>query len=755
MPDALRNIDVLSKDPRAPIPNQGVAKVGRPATPGEWDVLRFELQTFVCEGEYARGLDRILNAYLGNAGKADQAGVWVSGFYGSGKSHFVRVLDALWSDIEFPDGALARDLTPSLSMDIKAALIELSAHGRRTGGLWSAAGVVSSGATSFRLAVLSILFAAAGLPAGYGPAKFMLWLKRQGKEDAVRRELAVLGTTLEAELYDMYVSGELGQAVLAAIPGFAATPAGVIESIQAQFPGRDDITDDELIAATRELLAIRSTDPTERGERPLPATLLVLDEVQQYIGENSSRALDVQTVVERFQKSLAGQMLVVATGQAALQDTANLQKLQGRFTVPVQLRTADVEEVVRRVVLAKKPDGIAPVRAELERISGEIDRHLAGTRIGARPDDRDDLVNDYPLLPVRRRFWDDLLRNVDKTGQGGQLRSQLQVTQEAVRLVADKPLGWVIPADAIYDRLSTTLVQTGVLLTEIEERIAREREGAGADAALRGRTLATIFLIEQLSTGGVAATGVRATPDAIADLLVEDLPRGSATLRDDVARVLTDLTDAGYLMQVEGQYRLQTREGQEWDQEFRHRLTGIRNDDARVAYDRADALRRALQERLKGIALLQGKTKVKREFTYHFGTEPPEAAEGAVPLWVRDEWTATETTVRADARTAGTDSPVVSIFLPKREPEALRAALAGAAAARETIELRPTPMTDEGKQARSAMESRLDAEQRKVAALAGQIVDAARVLQGGGIDVPGAPAEAVRDALEASLARRF
>ncbi|MDP9363681.1 MAG: hypothetical protein M3Q10_05555 [Chloroflexota bacterium] len=186
MATGLRNIDVLAKDPRTPIPNQGVSKVGRPATPDEWAVLRFELQNFVCEGEYARGLERVLGAYLANGGGSDQVGVWVSGFYGSGKSHFVRVLDALWADLQFPDGARARSLVPPLPPEIAAHFVELSRRGERTGGVWSASGILSSGAGSFRLAVLAVLFEAAGLPAGYGPAKFVLWLKRQKIEEPVR-----------------------------------------------------------------------------------------------------------------------------------------------------------------------------------------------------------------------------------------------------------------------------------------------------------------------------------------------------------------------------------------------------------------------------------------------------------------------------------------------------------------------------------------------------------------------------------------
>src|SRR4029453_14536909 len=72
--------------------------------------LRFEVETFVCDGEYAKGLERILNAYLGSLGKSEQRAAWVSGFFGSGKSHLVKMLRYLWVDYKFPDGASARSL---------------------------------------------------------------------------------------------------------------------------------------------------------------------------------------------------------------------------------------------------------------------------------------------------------------------------------------------------------------------------------------------------------------------------------------------------------------------------------------------------------------------------------------------------------------------------------------------------------------------------------------------------------------------
>ncbi|MDP9363680.1 MAG: BREX system P-loop protein BrxC [Chloroflexota bacterium] len=548
----------------------------------------------------------------------------------------------------------------------------------------------------------------------------------------------------------------MGEAVRSAMPGFASSPDAALAAFREQFPGKPDVSDAELTATVRELLASLSIAGTgTSGRRALPATLLVLDEVQQYVGDQSGRALDVQLVVERLQSEFDAQILLVCTGQSALVDTPQLQKLQGRFRVPVQLRTADVEEVVRRVVLLKRPDRTGDVASALEAVSGEIDRHLGGSRIGTRADDRADLVADYPLLPARRRFWEEILRAVDKTGQGGQLRSQLQVTQEAARLVADRPLGWVIPGDAAFDRLATGMVQTGVLLPGVEGMIAREREGKHPDAALRGRVLATVFLIGQLPTTGAAPAGVRADAAHVADLLVEDLPAGSARFRAEVGRVLDDLANDGLLMLVDGQYLLQTEEGQAWDQDFRGRVTAILNDAARVPTDRAQALKEAVAARLKGVTATQGATKTRRDTALHFGAEPPPPGD-AIPVWVRDEWSVTERTVRDDATREGTESATIHVFLPRRGPEDLRLALARAAAAQATLDARPNPSTPEGQEARRGMQSRREEEQRKLDAAVAHVLDGARVYQGGNTEVV-APtlAEAVREALAASTARLY
>jgi len=83
----MKNREVFLKDPLDPknhLVNQGVAEVVDPRTEQELRTLRYELETFVCEGQYARGIERILNAYLTHLDREEQPAAWVSGFYGSG-----------------------------------------------------------------------------------------------------------------------------------------------------------------------------------------------------------------------------------------------------------------------------------------------------------------------------------------------------------------------------------------------------------------------------------------------------------------------------------------------------------------------------------------------------------------------------------------------------------------------------------------------------------------------------------------------
>ena len=105
------NRDIYLKDPAGRrLVNHGVASVNDDRSDAALAVLRYELETFVCDGQYEKGLSDILDTFLRNVDKPQQPGVWISGFFGSGKSHLVKMMRALWQDIPFPDGATPRGI---------------------------------------------------------------------------------------------------------------------------------------------------------------------------------------------------------------------------------------------------------------------------------------------------------------------------------------------------------------------------------------------------------------------------------------------------------------------------------------------------------------------------------------------------------------------------------------------------------------------------------------------------------------------
>lgn len=747
----MENRELFVNDPTTSnIPNSGVTKVVEPETDEQWETLRYELSKFVSEGEYGQGLERILSNYLTHLSREEQPAVWVSGFYGSGKSHLVRVLEYLWRDVRFPDGATARGLTP-LPDEIQQELRELSIRGRQEGGLWSAAGTLAASAgNSVRLAMLAIIFRSAGLPSEYAAARLLIYLKRQGAYDALIERFQDENRDLDFELRNMYVSPVLARALAAVVPDFPDDVREIRELLKVQYPSREDISDDEMLDTIEEVLSLASDTPGR-----LPCTLLIFDELQQYIGEDPQRTLRVQNVVEACSSHFGSRMLFVATGQNALQATPQLSKLQGRFTVRVELSDADVQKVVREVVLRKRPDRILELRQVLDRATGEINRELAGTRIGPSQSDLPDLVPDYPLLPVRQRFWEGVLRAVDSQGGAGQLRTQLRIVHETTREVAARPVGTVIPGDAIYQQLETEMRQSGLLLREMQERIQGQNNGT-PDGRLRARLCAAIFLISKLSEAGPAATGVEPTAEMLADLLVEDLTDGGAEVRGRVPQLLADLVRENVLIQVDDQYRLQTKESAEWQADFQQRYTRIRYDEPRIADARTAQLRRAVESTLRGLNFVQGVSKTPRDFTLDFGDTLPSAGTDRVPVWVRDEWSVPEGTVRGEAQQAGEESPIVFVFLPRLESDNLRDALAASAAAAETLNARPAPRTPEGVEARSAMESRRTLEENRVAGIIAGVIERARVYQGGGIQLyEGSLAPNVKTAVENAFARLF
>jgi len=743
----MTNRELYFRDPTTlELLNNGVSKVsefGQDAR--QIKTLRFELETFVCDGEYARGLERILRAYLDALGKEEQKAVWVSGFFGSGKSHLVKVLRYLWEDYRFADGATARSLV-KLPTEVSDLFTELTNRSKPLGGLRAAAGTLGAGSMdNVRLAFVQLILRSAGLPEDLAQAKFMNWLRSDGLEAAVAAELTKNGCNLLEEVKSLDYSVPLAEAVMSANSKYG-TVAEVLDMIRAGFPALTSPTMTQALDFIQQVFG-------KKGQ--LPCTLLVIDEIQQFIGERIPRAMDLQEIAEHCCTKLNQRLLLVGTGQSSLNTTPSLQRLQARFVVRVQLSDTDVETVIRKTVLRKKPEQEAAIAKCLSESQGEVARHLQNTRIAANQEDDKYFAADYPLLPTRRRFWEKVLRNTDHSGTKAQLRSQLQIVFEATRETAAASVGTVVPADFIYDQISTDLLNSGELEREYDE-IIRKQDDSSAEGKLRSRLCALIFLIGKLPRTAGADDGVRATADALVDLLISDLKNDRPKLEQQVPALLQQLVEAGQIMAVESEYRLQTREGALWTHDYNRRRTAALADHGRINSKRADLLREGTKQALKTVSLLQGTSHQPRKLVFELSSSRPALNNDDVTLWVREGWSDDENSVLNDARAATVTSPLLFGHLPRLHHEELRQAIASQIAAQEVLDAHGPATTPEAIEARKAVETHLEVARLRIQELIGNIMGAAKVFLGGGTEASGALlADKVLDSANSALARLF
>lgn len=727
--------------------NDGVVEINTAKDDKGLAIIRHELKTFVCEGEYQHGIYRILDTYLKHIDQPKQPAVWVSGFFGSGKSHLVKMLGYLWEDFTFPNGDTAKKIK-TLPQDISDLFFELEKKQKINGKLSVSGTLKDFPSADIRYSFLQLFLNALGLPQQYHHFKFVYWAKQEGIYNNLKAIVEAQGKDFQKEYENLFVSSTIAKAILELLPGFAENEAKVKENFKVNFRRIDSINREQFISTIKtEIIPMFYGDKT-------PLTLIVLDEVQQFIGSDGDKSIDVQNLAQDICSNFDGKFLLIGTGQNALSETNLLQRLQDRFTVKVSLSDADVETVTRKTVLEKKPTAISNLNNKLEASLGEISRNLSGTDFGYVTSDKATLVADYPILPSTRKFWKKILQVIDTAGTSGQLRSQLRIVDESLKKVSDKELGSIVPADLIFEQKQSQLLQNALLLNETNNLIVG-RKSQGGDSALEGRILSVVFLIDQLPKD-TSGKRLKSDENTIAELLIDNLNEPSDKFRTKVKELIAKLAEEKILMPVGDEFKLQTRVGQEWEQEYTvqaQRISG--SGDDLIQNLRKEKLVGFFKEKTKTINVTQGISRQNREFEVWDKTIKP-STEHKLNLWIRDGWYENESIVMDEIRASGSDSPLAYVFVKKfRDPE-LRSEIIKFLAAGYTLDSMGLPSSPEAEQARKGMETRKGLAKVAIDGIIDRIcLEATVILAGGNVVQKGNIRENIEAALNSIADRQF
>jgi hypothetical protein len=426
--------------------------------------LKAEIREYIVTDSIEHQLERLLENIQAamESGGGHEVGVWVSGFYGSGKSSFTKYLGLAFDQRVQVDGQpFLRHLQDRLHKPTtKALLSTVAARFPAAVVLLDLASEQIAGATLAE--VSTVLYYKVLQYAGYSRNLKVAALERKLKKDGRFAELEALFREEHGEAWADYRNDEL--VADSVLPGIAHRlyPA-LFRNDQVFTTTSSDVIylmDDrvqEMIDIVREA----------SGKEYI---VFVIDEIGQYVGSYQTKILDLQGLAENLKNLGQGKVWIIGTAQQTLTDddpratinSPELFKLKDRFPITVELESSDIKEICYRRLLGKSSAGGATLGALFDR-HGQALRHntrLVDARYYDASLDRETFVNLYPFLPAHFEILLHLLGALAKSTGGIGLRSAIKVIQDILiedsggqPPVADREVGWLATTVTLYDSL--------------------------------------------------------------------------------------------------------------------------------------------------------------------------------------------------------------------------------------------------------------------------------------------------------------
>jgi hypothetical protein len=510
---------------------------------------------------------------------------WISGYYGSGKSSFAKLLGLSLDGRKLDDGTplvdafLGRDESP-----LRSELVQ--AWSGLVTGLRPMAVIFDIGSKAHTGEhVHSAIVRQTQQRLGYcrrpQVADFELALEIDGHYPAFLEAAKKALKRPWSELKDTQLAvSHFSHAMHAHDPERYREPTSWLDS-QVLAESADGTDSSSAVNNLSEMIRLRAPGRT---------LFLVVDEVSQYVHDSGDRMLKLQSFVSELGARLKGGVWLLATGQQKLDDAAGtaLAKLKDRFPprLRVHLGTANIRDVVHQRLLKKAQAGASLLAQEFE-------RHRADLRLyayGCQDVTDEDFVDVYPMLPKQI----DLLlkittairaRSTRTQGDAQEIRGLLQLLAALFteRGLAEREVGELVTLDTIYDVLHTGLDNdTQMSMSRILDDCTRAGDVLGV------RVAKAVARLELGQRDDIQTEEARTSPQLVARCLYDRLGRGD--LEPPVTASLERLRTVGLLGYSEKTgYKLQSSAGQEWQRE---------RDGLRVP---AEQVTNAIQEALEGL----------------------------------------------------------------------------------------------------------------------------------------------------------
>lgn len=551
--------EIFTKDVQRPI--EGVIKADAVAQLGT------EVEEYVLTNEAAKGLELLLEAYT-NYTNAN--GVWISGFFGSGKSHLLKMLAHLLGDVAGQESQRAQVSETFTSKAEGAFLPALLSKAERIPAksllfnIDQKATLISKDQTDALLKVFVKVFDESR---GY--------YGNQGHVARFERDLDNRGQYEEFKQAYQRISGRDWR---------QGREEGVLEEANvakayAEVTGQDEGTPTNILTKYRNEYSVSIEgfadevkawlDKQEDGYR----LNFFVDEVGQFIGSNTHLMLNLQTIAETLNTKCQGRAWVFVTSQEDMdkvvgdqtkQQGNDFSKIQARFNTRVKLTSADVEEVIRKRLLDKNEAGqtaLADIYAKQSANFKTLFDFVDGAKAYRNFTDEAHFIGTYPFVSYQFPLFQDAIEGISDhnvfEGRHSSVgeRSMLGVVQQVARDIGNVEVGHLATFDRMFAGIRASLK------TSAQKQILTAEKHL--DSGLAIRLLKALFLVKYVE-------GFQATPRNLTVLVYDRFGLDLPELSSEVKEALALLESQTYVQRNGNVYEYLTDEEQVIEEEIKN-----------------------------------------------------------------------------------------------------------------------------------------------------------------------------------------
>ena len=545
---------------------QGVIIVGQ----GEETNVAQELEEYVVTRELQKHFADFFEAYKkGITGNTNEIGVWISGFFGSGKSHFLKILSYILANKEI-DGKHAIDYfidDNKISDAMVLSDMKLAAQTKNDVVLFNIDSKSDSNSKQNKDAIVNVFLKVFNEMQGFcGSLPHLADLESQltdeGKYDAFKEAFEdEYGSEWESSRHKFdFIQDDVVEALVKIDFMSEAAARNWCEKASETYR----ISIEDFAKRVKEYI-------DKKGDNR--HVVFMVDEVGQYIGDDSNLMLNLQTVREELSKECKGKAWVVVTSQQDVDSIMKVKgndfsKIQGRFATRLALSSANVDEVIKKRILDKNETGAQTLRLLYEQ-KATIIKNLIVFNDGVEKKlyaDENDFAGVYPFVPYQFNLLASVLTSIRTHGASGKHlsegeRSMLALFKESAVKIMEESEGAIVPFHRFYDALENFLDHShrSVIIRAFDN--SKINPDKKTDDVFAINVLKTLFMIKYILE-------IEANVENITSLMIDNIDNDRIELKERVEEALKVLQQQMLVQKNGSLYVFLTDEEQEINREI-------------------------------------------------------------------------------------------------------------------------------------------------------------------------------------------